>query len=264
MTGGAAVRDERSPFLFPRLDPRARLLIALASTVAAFGAGTTGGAALAIILAILIAPVLHDRRRRRIVIATALVSFALGAGLNLFLTRGEDLIGRVPLVGLGVYREGVSRGLRFGLRMLNLALGGSLLAVTTPGPHVAEAAGALLAPFVRRLGARTNALLFQVELAIRFVPMLQAEGVRIVESQRLRGLRLDGPLTRRVRSVSPLLIPVFAAALLKAHRLAIVLTVRGYDPSHERRYLTSARWRPRDTLALVATAVVGTAVWAVR
>jgi energy-coupling factor transporter transmembrane protein EcfT len=263
MTAGAAARDDRGPLLVPHLDPRARLLIALAIMVAAFGAGPRGGAALAIVLAVLIGPALRDRRRRRIVATTALVSFALGAGLNLLLTRGEDPIGRVPLVGIGIYREGVSRGLRFGLRMLNLALGGSLLAITTPGPHVAEAAGALLAPFARRLGARTNALLFQTELAIRFVPMLEAEAVRIVESQRLRGLRLDGPLTRRVRAVAPLLIPVFAAALLKAHRLAIVLSVRGYDPSRDRRR-PSGRWRSRDTLAVLATAIVGAAVWTVR
>jgi energy-coupling factor transporter transmembrane protein EcfT len=229
------------------LDPRGRLVVSVAMAIVAFLTGPIGGLCLAVAgLAVLLPSLPTARRRWRALIPITLF-FLVGAGVNVLFLAGDELLWRVPVVGLRVTRESLLGAITLGCRAMNLAIAAALVGLTTPGAVVAHAGAALLAPLGRLLGSRIHVFLFQMQLAIRFVPLLLREGQRVRISQSMRGHRLGGSVVSRVRGIAPILIPVLAASLLKAHRLSLALCARGYVPGMPLPVRFRQRWRVRDT-----------------
>ncbi len=247
--------------LLAALDPRARLLLVFAVVLAAFFVSSLGGAILAGMGLVLLMPALSVPGRWKTTLLPAVGLFAVGFGLNLLLIRDGDAIWRVPLFGITVTDQGLERGLRLGLRVLNLTLYAALLALSTPAAALGRAAASLLAPAAAVFGSRVHAVLFQMQLAIRFVPILTREARRIMLSQRLRGHRFEGSLPRRARALGPVFIPVFATSLLKAHRLALALAARGYRPGMPQPAPLRQRWQLRDSVALAGTIALLVGLW---
>ncbi len=236
------------------LDPRGRLVVTAAMALTAFLVGPAGGACLAFAGLMFLAPSLRRARHPRRVLVVLFLFFVLGAGVNILFMRGEDLIWRVPIVGIRVTRESLMGGLSLGLRAVNLGIAAAILTVTTSGAAIAHAGASILSPLERVVGGRVHVFLFQMQLAIRFVPLLFREAERIITSQRMRGHRLDGSLPARARALGPLFVPVLAVSLLKAHRLSLALSARGYEPGMPLPLRFQQSWRWYDT-AFVAIAL---------
>jgi energy-coupling factor transporter transmembrane protein EcfT len=236
-------RGPRAPL--QALDPRARLLLVALATVAAFLVQARGGVLIAAAGLVLCAPLLFHASWRKRLAVLALGGFVFGFAINwLFWPSLLERSGPREA-------ERIGHAITLGLRLSNLALFSTALVQSTPHTLTVEALSSLVAPSARVLGNRVHTALFQLRLAIGFVPTLLSEAKRILLSQQLRGLRFEGPPLRRVRLLAPLFIPVFAASLLRAHDTSQTLIARGYRPGTPRPYLLSHRWSHRDSAALV-------------
>jgi len=77
------------------------------------------------------------------------------------------------------------------------------------------------------------ALMFLI--AIRFIPTLQREGVRINEAQLSRGYNPGGGLIGKIKQTGPVMLPLMLNSLAKADTLGLTIDMRGYRKAAEHR-----------------------------
>ncbi len=138
----------------------------------------------------------------------------------------------------------------------------SILTLTTSPMELAKAVFRLLSP-LRVFRVPIDDIAIMVMISMRYVPLFLKEVERITKAQRARGVYFDeGGLFQRGRAVLPLLVPLMANSLRKAHSIGDALAARGYGegtrwPTREREGLG------RDgVLSLLATGgVIGLLVF---
>ncbi|MDR2945058.1 MAG: energy-coupling factor transporter transmembrane protein EcfT [Methanosarcinales archaeon] len=98
------------------------------------------------------------------------------------------------------------------------------------------------------------ALMFLI--AIRFIPTLQREGVRINEAQLSRGYNPGGGFIGKMKQVGPVMLPLMLNSLSKADTLGLTIDMRGYRKASENR--RKIKYKAADlVLILLATAIFG-------
>lgn len=143
--------------------------------------------------------------------------------------------------------DGLFFGLAMGFRITIMLLGASLLMLTT-------------SPQLMTAGLLGMGLNYKVGLAlsltIRFIPLMNSERVTILEAQRARGADLTrgGPVQRTMKA-APVLVPLFARALMTAQNLTVAMDARGLGARPTRSSITRLNFRRRDYL-LCALAVL--------
>jgi len=129
--------------------------------------------------------------------------------------------------------EGMARGLFLAARLSVLVVGTSLLTLTTSPLELADGLEALLHPF-KRVGLPVHELALTTTIALRFVPILIDEVDRLRKAQLARGADFSGTPIRRIRSLFPLLLPLFISAFGRADRLAVAMEARCYRGDYGR------------------------------
>lgn len=242
----------------PAFDSRAALLLVTAGMIAAFAAGPVAGTFLSVgLLAEALRQARHEAARRTL--ALALAAFVLGGVVNVLFVRTGATVWTFPVLGAGITEGGLREGLRIGLRMANLVLLGGVALRRMDVIEWVDALTALTSPAARVFGGRVHALLFQLRLAVAFVPGIRTEASRVLASQRRRGLRLDGSLSQRARLLLPLFVPVWVGAMVRASRTGVVLAARGVQPHRPLRPRVGP-WRTSDTLVVLGAALGAAAV----
>lgn len=210
--------------LVHRLDPRTKLVAALAYAVVLFLTGSAAGlallaAALAAAFAVTRVPPGLIWRSVRPLLFLLLLAFAL----QLLVRRGGEYWQAGPLV---IYRDSVEAGGVMAARLLLLLLSGSLLSFTTPPVLFADGVSRLLAPLAwLRLPVYDLALMMTI--ALRFIPQLLMDLDRVIKAQAARGadLRRGGPF-RRARGLLPVLVPLMVMSFRQADELALAMESR--------------------------------------
>lgn len=103
------------------------------------------------------------------------------------------------------------------------------------------------------------ALMFLI--AIRFIPTLQREGIRINEAQLSRGYSPGGGVIGKVKQLGPVMLPLMLNSLAKADTLGLTIDMRGYRfaSKHKRKIAFKAR---DVCVILIVSAVFAAAVGA--
>jgi energy-coupling factor transport system permease protein len=131
-------------------------------------------------------------------------------------------------------------------------MGTGLLTYTTSPIVLTDAIERLLSPLAR-LHFPSHELAMMMTIALRFIPTLIEETDKIMSAQKARGAELDsGGLTRRVKALVPVLIPLFLSAFRRADELAVAMECRCYRGGEGRTRLRQLHIGPRD---LASTAV---------
>jgi energy-coupling factor transport system permease protein len=113
----------------------------------------------------------------------------------------------------------------------------SILTLTTSPMELAKGVFRLLSP-LRVFRVPVDDIAIIVMISMRYVPLFLREIERITKAQRARGIDFDeGSLLRRGKMALPLLVPLMANSLRKAHGIGDALAVRGYGEG--------ARWPTR-------------------
>ncbi len=91
-----------------------------------------------------------------------------------------------------------------------------------------------------------------ISIALRFIPTLLEDTTRVMKAQESRGVDFShGRLWKRVRSLTSLIVPLFASSFLRSEELAYAMEARGYDPKAKRSRYRKSKWRWADTFCLL-------------
>lgn len=171
--------------------------------------------------------------------------------LNLFFTSGENVwldLGFWKLTG-----EAVLQSFFLSIRIVLLVAGASMLTLTTSPIALTDGIEKLLAP-LKIFHFPAHELAMMMTIALRFVPTLMDESDKIRNAQMSRGADFEsGNIFRRVKSMIPILIPLFVSSFRKADELAIAMESRCYHGGDGRTRMKQLKFRKEDLFAMLIT-----------
>ena len=244
--------------LIHRLDPRAKILCTVLFIVFVFFA-RSAPAYLALILLLVLLTVLSRLSLGLILKGLKPIVFIaiFTAIVNLFWTKGEG----EPIFSfwiLNLYPEGIYSAIFMLLRILSLVIGTSvLLTYTTTPMDLTDALERLLKP-LKLIGVPVHEFAMMMTIALRFVPTLVEETQKIINAQKARGADFEsGNLVRRVKSLIPVLIPLFISSFRRADDLAVAMECRCYHGGKGRTRMKELHLKGSDIAFLVCFAAFG-------
>ena len=171
--------------------------------------------------------------------------------LNLFFTKGETVwldLGFWQLTG-----EAVLQSCFLSIRIILLVAGASMLTLTTSPIALTDGLEKLLTP-LKIFHFPAHELAMMMTIALRFVPTLMDESEKIRNAQMSRGADFEsGNVFKRVKSMIPILIPLFVSSFRKADDLAIAMESRCYHGGEGRTRMHQLKFRKEDLFAILIT-----------
>lgn len=142
------------------------------------------------------------------------------------------------------------------MRFVLIIFFSTLLTLTTTPLSLADAIESLLGP-LKKLKVPVHEIGLMLSLSLRFVPTLMDDTVRIMNAQRARGVDFgEGNLIQKVKSIIPILIPLFASSFKRADALAIAMESRGYQGGDGRTKYRLLKWKMKDTVVVLLLLVI--------
>ncbi|QTD41121.1 energy-coupling factor transporter transmembrane protein EcfT [Sporosarcina sp. Te-1] len=153
-----------------------------------------------------------------------------------------------------LYKEGFSIAFLILLRVLNMVCAFGVLILTTKPDELVETL------IQRGLSPRFGYVLLSV---LQIIPQMMALTGKIMDSQRARGLEMEGSLWVRLKSFIPLLGPVVLRSLAETRERSIALEVRGFNSTRKRTRLHEIQpYKYGIALkALLAAVLLSVIVW---
>lgn len=177
---------------------------------------------------------------------TMIIFFALI--IYLFFTKGGVVLlrlGPVTIESAGVYQ-----GFFVVTRLFVLIMFSLLVTLTTTPLSLAYAMGYYLKPF-SKLGLPTEEVTLIMSIALRFIPTLMEESMRLMRAQVSRGADFEtGSIFKRAKNLTPLIVPLFVGAFRRADDLALAMEARGYRIGAKRSRLHEDIIKTKDYLVL--------------
>jgi energy-coupling factor transport system permease protein len=238
-----------------RLDPRLKMAAALGLMMLPFV--VQGLPAYVLLAALVLGLALLARAPLPALLRTLTTVFWLAVLMfvfYLFTTPGPTLF---SMWGISVTVEGLQAGGVQVYRLCLLVTIAALLTYTTSPSQLAHGTEALLGPLAR-IGVPVRDISLVLTIALRFVPTVVDEIETISRAQRARGVALNaGGLMHRLRSLVPIFVPVFVAAVRRAEELATAMDARGFRSSPHPTHMTQLRLDRADLLAALAALAAG-------
>jgi len=174
--------------------------------------------------------------------------------MHIFFTKEGALL--VDWKFIKIYEEGLRQGIFISIRFLVLVLLTSILTLTTSPISITDGLEDLLGPF-KRFKLPVHELALMMSISLRFIPTLMDETDKILKAQLARGSDIStGSIKQRIRSVIPLLVPLFVSAFKRAEDLAVAMEVRGYRGGEGRTRYRQLSWQWRDTTIMFLLAIL--------
>lgn len=249
--------------LLHRLDPRTKLLVMFAFILLVFWANNlvTNSLMFVVVLSLVLLSEIPFGYFIKGVLPMLNV-ILLTTSFQLFFTPGGE-----PLVQFGIVQitdRGLALALLIYARFILIILMSTLLTLTTTPLSLADAVESLLSPF-KRLGLPAHEIGLMLSLSLRFVPTLMDDTTRIMKAQQARGVDFgEGNLVQKVKSVVPILIPLFASSFQRAEHLAVAMEARGYQGGAGRSKYRRLIWSTKDSLALLTMLILALALFFLR
>ncbi len=163
-------------------------------------------------------------------IVITILTMPNGATIGTLIPAGVPVIGGAIPVTAGAIVIGIILALRF----VVLIFAFQLFLISTQPRDLVHA--------LDRLHMPVDYILMFI-IALRFIPTLQIEGTRIHEAQLARGYNPGTGVLGKIRSVSPIIVPLVSNALLRSTVLGLTIDMRGYRTGtrtrvRERRFAT--------------------------
>lgn len=245
-----------------RMDPRAKIVLAMAYIALLFMVSTLPGYAMAFAMLVLAAalskvPVGYLLRGFKPLLFILAFTFIL----NILFTRTGEVL--VSFWIITITDNGLVLAVRLAVRLLMIVSGTSLLTLTTRPLALTDGLESLLRP-LKAVRFPAHEMAMMMTIALRFIPTLAEEAERIMKAQTARGSDFaSGSLIQRARSLVPILVPLFISAFGRAEELANAMEARCYNGGEGRTRLKQLKLEGRDYIALlmmgaaIAAATVG-------
>lgn len=238
-----------------RMDPRAKLLLALGLILVVFVARTFVALGMcALFAAVLVG--LSGIRPTAVLrsIVPLLFIVVVTALINLFFIQGGDVI--ASLGPATISERGLYSCAFFSVRLTLLLLCMSLLTLTTTNLDITEGFEALLKRF-KRFGVPAHELGMMMGIALRFLPQFVFEAQTVYRAQISRGAEFAGGVGKgRLRSLSSLIVPLFTSAFRHAETLSCAMEARCYHGDAGRTRLSPLAYSALDAYGALALAIM--------
>lgn len=236
-----------------KLDPRVKLFSTMIYIISLFC--FRGVAALAIATVFLILVIKTSKVPFKFMVKglkAIVILMLITAAFNLFLTPGEEL---VSFWIFTITKEGITNAALMAIRLTYLILGTSIMTLTTTPNQLTDGLEKALMPF-SKIGIPVHAIAMMMSIALRFIPILIEETDKIMKAQMARGADFEsGNLLKKVKSMIPLLVPLFVSAFRRADDLAMAMEARCYNGGEGRTKMKPLRYEGRDRLAYLIVLV---------
>ncbi len=169
------------------------------------------------------------------------------AVLNLFYIKGGK---EWSLWILTISEKGIYTAVFMAIRIVLLIVSSSILTYTTVPTMLTDAIEKLLSP-LKVFHISVHSLAMMMTLALRFIPTLIEEIERITNAQKARGADFEnGNLTEKVKSLIPILVPLFVSSFKRAYDLAFAMSCRCYTGGEGRTRMKQMKMGVKDFSAL--------------
>ncbi len=152
--------------------------------------------------------------------------FLLTVLIHVLFSEGQPIM-RIPYIDLNITKDGLINGFIYSLRLALLIVFASLLTLTTSPIEITDALETILSP-LKRIGVPTHELTMMMTLSLRFIPTLIQEADKLKKAQISRGVSFQGNIIKRIKSVIPLILPLFMSVFRRADDLALAMDARCY------------------------------------
>ncbi len=174
--------------------------------------------------------------------------------LQVLFTSGQTIWFRMgPIV---ISQEGMLNGVFIFMRFVLIIFMSTLLTLTTMPLSLTDAIEYLLRP-LNAIKVPVHEIALMLSIALRFVPTLMDETEKIMNAQRARGIDFgEGNIYQQMKSIVPLLIPLFVSSFNRAEELATAMEARGYKGGEGRTKYRQLNWQQNDTVVMIAFVVL--------
>ncbi len=246
--------------LIHRLDPRAKIILAILYIAVIFLAKSVTAFALLIVSAAVLvgltklSPVMILRGMRPL-----LFIIVFTAVINIFWMTGDVLL--LSLGPIKIYLEGIINAILIILRIVLLIVATSVfLTYTTTPLALTDGLEQLLAP-LKKLHVPVHEFSMMMTIALRFIPTLIDETQKIMNAQKARGADFStGSLIQRAKALIPILIPLFISAFRRADELATAMECRCYTGGEGRTRMNVLHTTAKDIVFILALVLLGAAI----
>ncbi len=250
--------------LIHRLDPRVKLLGTIVFVVTVFFVNDLVGlilatAALAAVIGLSKVPLKYMLKGLKAIFILMLFTVLL----NIFLTPGTEL------VRFGIFKitkEGLVLAGKTAIRLIYLIVGSTIMTLTTTPNHLTDGLEKALGP-LKKVHFPVHELAMTMSIALRFIPILMEETDKIMKAQQARCADFEsGNLIQRMKSLIPILVPLFISAIRRANDLAMAMEARCYHGGVGRTKMKPLVYARRDYLAYLSIFIyiliwIGVKVW---
>lgn len=168
--------------------------------------------------------------------------------LQLFFTVGGTVYWQWTIFALSSY--GITNAVFIFIRFTVIILISTVMTVTTKPLEISDAIEWLLKP-LKIVRVPVDKIALVMSIALRFVPTLFDETLKIMNAQRSRGADFNnGGLITRAKAITPLLVPLFINSLETAIDLSTAMESRGYRGDQGRTKFRVLRWSYLDLINL--------------
>ncbi|MBR5746530.1 MAG: energy-coupling factor transporter transmembrane protein EcfT [Clostridia bacterium] len=236
-----------------RADARIKIVVLVIYLVIALAARSALAVALAAAFTLFLMLASHIKPGLLLKSVKPLIFVLIFTGIiNLFFTSGSG----EPLLQwkfISIYREGVRNAVLMLVRLVSLVLGSAVLISYTTNPiDLTDAIESLLSP-LKKIKVPVHEFAMMMSIALKFIPTLIEETNKIMSAQKARCADFEsGNLFRRIKSLVPVLVPLFVSAIRRAEELADAMECRCYRGGEGRTKLKEMKTRPADWVFLLA------------
>lgn len=168
---------------------------------------------------------------------------------NLFLIKDGNLV--FKFLFISIYSEAIDISIFIALRVIFLILGSMLLTLTTSPTELTDGFEYIMSP-LKKLKVPVGEISLMISIAIRFIPTLLDEVDKIIKAQKSRGVDFEsGNMIKRIKSIVPILIPLFINSFRRADDLAIAMESRCYSSSNNRFKFRVLKFKRNDFLSFI-------------
>lgn len=243
-----------------RLDPRAKL-IALFIMIAAVFVPTSWYAFLVIAIILLIALFLAKIGIKMIVKSFKPMMFMIIFLLviNCLTIKTGDVLFNIGK--FSIYHDAVFNTLFVVVRLMLMITITTLLTATTKPLDLTLGIEWLLKPF-ELLHLPTHEIAMMVSIALRFIPTIIEETMRIMNAQKSRGVDFEnGSISKKAVAILSLIVPLFSVAFERAYELADAMEARGFTPGAKRTRYHVLKFKLLDfVFILLSVSILGISI----
>ncbi|WP_100487357.1 energy-coupling factor transporter transmembrane component T family protein [Sporolactobacillus pectinivorans] len=231
-----------------RLDPRVKITLTFCFIIMAFISRSPASLAFLIAVLILMIACSHISAAQIFSGIRSLIPVILiTAIVNIFYVSGDPVI---HFYFIHISKQGLFVGLGFLIRLTAMIAGSSLITYTTSLSALTSGLEQMISP-LEKIHVRVGELAMMITITLRFIPTLAEEISRITDAQKARGAEIGsgGPI-KRIKSYSPVVLPLFMSSFRRAFELTNAIECRCYHGDKGRTRMNTLTLTRADAVAL--------------